>query len=242
MYETFKVDRKSISNSVADYIKDLIYENKFQEGERLPSERDMALKLSVSRNTVREAYKILAAKGYLEIKHGNGVFVANYEESIRNMANDFFLKKDQIVELFTIRKVLETTAVKLAVGNLNQQNEKELKHILEITKQSLKEKASYEELTNLDQKFHITLTKISGNSILLRIMMNLIDILGEARLEAVHIPGRGKLSLTQHIKIVEAMIDRDVERAEQSMIDHLNSVEASILANKQGGGNTDAPL
>ncbi|MCM3761853.1 FadR family transcriptional regulator [Alkalihalobacillus oceani] len=235
MFNTFKVNRKSISSSVADHFKELILDQKFAIGERLPSEREMSQKLHVSRNTVREAYKILAAKGYVDIKHGNGVFVANYEENIKHLADDFFLKKDQVVELFTIRKVLETTAVRLAMERLDEKTEKELNAILEITRQSLKEGAGKEELSNLDQKFHLTLTKISGNSILLRIMMNLIDVLSEARLEAVSIPGRGRLSLTQHIKIVEAMIERDLALAEQAMIEHLESVEESILLKKDGG-------
>ncbi|MGO4887446.1 FadR/GntR family transcriptional regulator [Anaerobacillus sp. MEB173] len=242
MFNTFKVDRKSISNTVADYIKGLIDEGKFREGDRLPSEREMAKTLNVSRNTIREAYKILAAMGYLKIKHGNGVFVANYEDNIQNITNNIVIKENKIVELFTIRKVLEVTAIKLAMNRLDDKQIAELKYLLEYKKQALKEKTSYEELSSLDQKFHLTITKISGNTILLKIMMSLIDLLGEARFETLQIPGRVELSLKQHIKILKAMINHDVELAEKYMLEHLDSVEESILSNYKNGGTENAPL
>ncbi len=242
MFNTFKVDRKSISDTVADYIKGLIEEGKFQAGDRIPSEREMAKTLNVSRNTIREAYKILAAMGYLKIKHGNGVYVENYEESVLNITKNILLKKNQVVELFTIRKVLETTAVSLAMQNLHEKNEVKLRYILDVTKQALKEEPSNEELSNLDQKLHLTITRISGNSILLRIMMNLIDLLDEARFETLHIPGRAEISLKQHIKILEAMLSHDGVLAEKYMFEHLESVEKSILSNKEDGGKDNAPL
>ncbi|OLS38358.1 hypothetical protein BTR22_06565 [Alkalihalophilus pseudofirmus] len=243
MYETFKVDRKSISASVAEYIQDLITEKKFTEGQKLPSEREMAQKLNVSRNTVREAYKILAAKGYLTIKHGNGVFVSKEEETIKHLTSQLFLRKDQIVELFTIRKVLETKAVELAIRNLTPQNKRELNSILHMTMETLSNDAGKEELAQLDQKFHLTITRISGNSILLRIMNSLIDLLGDARFETVKIPGRAELSLRQHLEIGEAIMQGSTDLAVKRMNDHLDSVEESILLNKKkNGGDSDADI
>lgn len=236
MFDKFELGHKSISNTVADYIKDLIDDEKFQAGEKIPSEREMCKKLNVSRNSIREAYKILDARGYLKIKHGDGVYVANYEDNIQNVTKNVFLKNDRVVELFTIRKVLETTAVKLAMNNLHEKELKELRYLLEYIKQTLKEEIPFEELSTLDEKFHLTITRISGNSILLRIMMSLISLIGETRFETLKIPGRMELSSKQHIKILKAMLKGDKDLSEKYMFEHLDSVENSILSNKRNGG------
>lgn len=242
MFDTFKVDRKSISEEVVQYIKNLIHQEKFLPGEKIPGEREMAQKINVSRNTVREAYKILAAQGYLNIKHGQGVFISDEESQIRNLTSNFFLKQDDILELFSIRKVLETQAVIWAMENHKVDNHRELENILEDNRMALKNKASYEELSFLDQKFHLALSRMSGNSILLRIMMNLIDLLSDARTQTTQIPGRSEKSLKEHILIVEAMISNNPNLAKQRMLEHLDSVEKSIIQFQSKGGEHNVVL
>jgi GntR family transcriptional repressor for pyruvate dehydrogenase complex len=89
MFETFKLDRKSISDSVNDYLKELIHQGKFKPGDKMPPERELVQLMNVSRNTVREAYKMLAAQGYLIIKHWNGVYVADEEMQIQQLTSAF---------------------------------------------------------------------------------------------------------------------------------------------------------
>lgn len=232
MFEGFKAERKSISEEVVHYIRDLIYEGRFSSGDKIPGERELALKMSVSRNTIREAYKILAAQGFLTIKHGQGVFVSDGEARIKNITSSFFVKHDDILELFAIRKVLETQAVVWAVGsNFYDHQLNELEGILDDAKLAVKCK-DYEELSRLDQKFHLFLIHMSENSVLYRIMMNLIDLLSEARTQSIQIPGRAEQSLREHAQIVEAIKQKEEGLAKESILNHLSSVEKSIMAYK----------
>lgn len=235
MFDSLKINRKSISTTIVDYIKDSIYQGKFQAGEKMPPERELAQMMNVSRNTIREAYKILAAQGYLTIRHGNGVFVTDAEGQIKNITAAFFVKNDQIAELFSIRKLLETHAVKCAVEHYRPQYGTELMNILDDAQSVLKSNESYEQLAVLDQKFHLALTRMSGNSVLLRIMMNLIDLLGEARTESIGIAGRAEKSLQEHRQIATAIVESDAALAQQYMLEHLESVERSIVYNKTNG-------
>ncbi|UFJ38925.1 FadR family transcriptional regulator [Brevibacillus humidisoli] len=237
MFETFKANRKSIAETVADHIKDLIHQGKFQAGDKILGERDMSQRLHVSRNTVREAYKILAAQGYLTIKHGNGVYISDAETQLQHITSSFFIKYDHVLELFAIRKVLETQAVKWAVERLDQQQESDLNQLLADTLLALEQETAHDQLAELDQTFHLSLARMSGNSILLRIMMNLIDLLEQTREETIRIRGRATQSLKEHINILHAILERDAEKAEQCMLEHLSSVEQSILRNKQNGGS-----
>lgn len=80
-----------------------------------------------------------------------------------------------------------------------------------------------------DQDFHLSLAEISGNSVLIRIMYNLIDLLKESRENAMQIPGRPLKSLEEHQEIVKAIEKRDPVLAEKQMLKHLNSVENSFI-------------
>lgn len=242
MFDALKVDRKSISEEVVQYIRNLILQEKILPGEKIPGEREMAQKINVSRNTVREAYKILAAQGYLNIKHGQGVFISDEESQIRNLTSSFFIKQDDILELFSIRKVLETQAVIWAIENHGMEHHRELRNILEDNRMALKNKASFEELSYLDQKFHLALSRMSGNSILLRIMMNLIDLLSEVRTQTIQIPGRSEQSLKEHIQIMEAMMSNNKKLAKHYMLEHLSSVEKSIIKYQSEGGERNVSL
>lgn len=228
MVDNFKIDRKSISEEVVEYLKSLIYQGKYKPGEKIPGEREMAQKINVSRNTVREAYKILEAQGYLHIRHGQGVFVADEDSQIHKLASSFFIKQDTMLELFSIRKILETEAIVWLVDNLTFQHQEELKQLMAAHLQALTNRIDFREQALLDQKFHLALARMSGNSVLLRIMIQLIDLLTEVRTKTIRIPGRAEQSLREHVQIANAILDKEKDLARERMLSHLNSVERSI--------------
>jgi len=76
------------------------------------------------------------------------------------------------------------------------------------------------------------LAEFSGNSILYRIMCNLIDLLKEVRKEAMEIPGRQKRSIEEHDRIVKSVAAKDVEKAKEEMLNHLESVRNELLVEK----------
>lgn len=223
-------NRKGVSEQVADSIKKKIHDGVFTAGQRIPGERDMALELSVSRNTVREAYKILEAYGYLTAKHGTGVFVASPEQQIQKMAEAFFVSTDQIKDFFAVRKVLEESTVKWAIENSDTDDFNELEEIVKEANEAAK-KNDHDRLSDLDHKFHLTITNYSKNMVLIRIMYYLIDLLSESRTKSVQIPGRAIQSVKEHSKILEAIKKKDVTQAQKNMREHLESVERSITNN-----------
>jgi GntR family transcriptional regulator, transcriptional repressor for pyruvate dehydrogenase complex len=229
--ENFEIERKGVTEKVADHIKGLILNKKFEVNEKLPSEREMAVKLKVSRNTVREAYKILEAYGYLTVKHGTGIFVASEEQQIRKMTSFFFVTTDQIKDLFAIRRILEVNAVAWAVENASTEQVDKLTEIVEEAKVIAKQSVNSDELGRLDHEFHLTLANMSKNTVLIRIMHNLIDLLDESRMQVVNIPERPVKSIDEHIDIVNAVKKKDVSLAQQCMSKHLDSVEKSVMEN-----------
>mgnify|MGYP001460998700 CR=1 FL=1 len=229
MYEEFKLNRKRISSVVVDYIKQLIHEKKYVPGEKLPGERQMAELLNVSRNSVRESYKILEATGYLTIKHGDGVYVSNKDEHLVKITSSFFGEIEDIKDLFAIRKVLEVSGIEWAADHVTEKDIEELSNIVFSAKQLVRENATVEQIAILDQKFHLLLAKLSGNTFIVRIMISLIDSLEESRIQSMKITGRVNKSILEHMEIINALRSRDKLLVKTAMTYHLESVEKSLL-------------
>lgn len=221
-------NQKGISEKVADYIKEQIQNGKFQVDERISGERDMAIELGVSRNTVREAYKILEAYGYLIARHGSGFFIASEAEQIRKMSDGFILSNSQINDLYAVRRLLEEKIVELATINRTDDQIKRLEHIVLESMQIASKDSDPVELAEYDSKFHLFLAEMSGNKIMNRIMHNLIDLLAKARTQSILIPNRAKRSVMEHEKILEAIKNGNEFIAKALMKKHLDSVENSM--------------
>ncbi|MFG6150663.1 FadR/GntR family transcriptional regulator [Halobacillus sp. B23F22_1] len=231
MFTDFEFERKGISERAAEHIKQMILDKKYEVNQKLPGEREMALNLKLSRNTVREAYKILEAYGYVRIKHGTGIYVATEEQQIRKMTSFFFISSDRIKDLFSIRKVLEINAVAWAIENASDDHINKLGEIVKEAKTVASKGDDYVKLARLDHQFHLALADISQNSVLIRIMHNLIDLLEESRMQVIQIPGRPIKSIDEHAAIVEALKVKDISMAQDFMAKHLDSVEKSIMEN-----------
>lgn len=225
------VNRKGVSEQVADNIKKRIQDGVYKEGEKILGERDMALELQVSRNTVREAYKILEAYGYLTVKHGTGVFISSPEYQIQKMTEAFFVSSDQIKDFFSVRKVLEESTVKWSIENSDLEQVNQLDRIINEAKEVAKNNTNFDRLAELDHEFHLTLANNSNNMVLIRIMHFLIDLLSESRMKTIQIPGRAIQSVQEHSKILEAIKQKDTVLAQRYMKEHLESVEKSITEN-----------
>jgi len=227
MIPVFK-NTKGISEKVADYLKEQIRTGIYSEGDRILGERDMALKLDVSRNTVREAYKILEAYGYLKAKHGRGFFIASEANQIRKMTEAFFVTSNQISDLYAVRRVLEEKIVEWATKNGTSEQIELLESIIHSAEKVIMGTMDPEKLSEYDLQFHLCLAEMSKNSVANSIMHHLIDLLAQSRTQSMQIPKRAEKSVNEHKKIVKAIKKRDVELAKKSMEYHLDSVEQSI--------------
>jgi GntR family transcriptional repressor for pyruvate dehydrogenase complex len=235
MFKSVNDERKTFSKKVVEHIQELILGGQLPPGHKLPPERELAEKMNVSRPTIREAFKILSAMGYLMIKHGNGVFVSNQTERIDNMASLLFIQTDTIHELFEVRKTLETDsaawAAKRGTKDFLQQISARTKEMYEKLREDRFDNKEAKEtfLSESDEDFHLMVAQAAGNEVVLRIMNNLIDLLRESRMHSMKIPGRSIQSLIEHVEIAEALVNGDADLARKRMFEHLSSVERDLI-------------
>ncbi|AJY74204.1 FadR/GntR family transcriptional regulator [Paenibacillus beijingensis] len=236
MHDFFTLDRSSVSNQVVDHFKRLIQGNKLKAGEKLPAERELARQLNVSRNSIRESYKILATLGFIEIKHGLGVFVSEHNENLDSLASNFLVRSHQFADLFEIRKLLETQGVEWVIQRSTDRQIAALDDFVTGTIGAvLNGPVDAQELAYRDQRFHLTLAQLSGNSVTYRIMQHLTDLLSDVRTEAAKLPKRIEQSWEEHACIMAALKQRDSDAAKAAMMRHLSSMEHALGLTASGG-------
>lgn len=233
MFKPLVNDKKPIYLQVLEVLRSSILSGKLKPGERLPSERELAKLLNVSRASVREALKLLAAQGMIKIVHGQGAFVST--ENTDNLVRKLFevQKADHktIKDIMEIRRVLEVKAAEWAAKRASQEQLIQLRELIETTKNrvSSKNKDIFFILIEHDTTFHTMISEFTRNVVLVNLMSKLLDFLVEIRSHTLKIEGRQIKSLKEHEKIAEAVINRDPEKASKFMEEHLRSVEKDVL-------------
>lgn len=233
MLKPIRGDKRTVYEQIVHVIRSYIVKGDLKPGDKLPSERELAATLNVSRASVREAVKMLSAEGFVEVKHGQGIFISNKEnpDTIIHKLDNFSMDEKAVKDFFEVRRVLELQAVEWVIKRASDDNLKNLEDLIKDTKQGLsqKDKGVLLSLAEHDTKFHEFLAEYTGNHVLLRSMHSLLDILSEVRLKCLQIEGRPIKSLDEHEEILEALIERDLSKAKEAMENHIKSVEKDIL-------------
>ncbi len=161
-----KIKKQSLSDSLAAEIQKYITKNKFKEGDRLPSTTEMAKDYGVGVPTLREAIKKLETQGFIDIKHGSGIYIKKYVNSLfipNPIMSEYIMDKDNLMEIIEIQTLLEKHLISKAVGNISKIQIMKLGEILANARESLKNK---EEYLNHIENFYRILGKSAGNFII----------------------------------------------------------------------------
>ncbi|AQS55416.1 FadR/GntR family transcriptional regulator [Novibacillus thermophilus] len=231
MFKPLVDQRTNITDRIVDYMKQLIYNGELKPGEKLPPERELANMLNVSRTPMREALKILSAMGYIHIRHGHGLFVADPDEAvISQLANAVSLKRHTLMDLFDVRLVLEAQAAKWAAARRTDDELKNLHAIVAAANKDMRDLPDPDFATRNDHAFHYAIAQASHNSVILRIMNSLLDLMKVGRQHALSIPGRFAQSVKDHEKIVHAIEAQQPDKAHEAMRHHIQDVRRDVLS------------
>ena len=224
-------DNRALSEKIIAQISDALVSGELKPGDRLPPEPELAEQFGVSRTVIRDAVKTLAGRGILHVKHGAGIFVTTSEENaierLGALSDILPLQGVRLRDLFEIRKVLEAEGAEWAARRRNDYHLKRLRGILEDAHRNSE---NLEVLSERDAQFHVAIAEASQNLVLVRVMLTLLDLLAQSRRESLSIPGRAKLSLKDHERILEEIEAQRHEGARETMLEHLTSVESAVLA------------
>jgi len=232
------VEKKKAYEDIVKQIRDLIEKGRLKKGDQLPTERELTETFKVSRATVREAIRTLESMMLVESRQGNGTYVlASSEEAlVQPLAAALFHEKDDLMDIFYIRKLIEPSIAQLAAGNATRDEIKELEEILGKQEQDIENGVSSLET---DSAFHTILARMAKNRALGRLLLALVDLLEETREEYLQNGVRARESLQGHQKILAAIRSGDCAAARQAMVRHLEGVEGLLFKKKRGGGKCE---
>lgn len=221
------IRRNKVYEAVARQIETLILE-KLKPGDKLPPERELAEMFSVSRSSIRDAIRSLELSGLVEPRQGIGTVVCEVTaDSLLNpLVNALNRKQELVTELLEVRQMIEPRLAARAAKHASADEIKEMEDILR--RQS--EKMAREEMTiEEDSEFHYTIAMASRNSVVLKVLDLLMDLLRETRERSLQVPGRAQKSLAGHRQILAAIRKGDAAAAEAAMARHITDVEHIVL-------------
>lgn len=216
-----RVNKVSISEDIAQQILDLISSGNLAPGQRLPSERELCKNFGAARSSLREALRGLSMIGVLTARVGEGTSVAADGGKFLGKIIEWRLitEKHDIENLLEVRIALEGIAAANVARDGTEADFAKLATILGKMKTAVKDKKQF---AALDLEFHVTLAKASGNSLLFDLISMIRNQLVTA-LDKLLLPQVRPLTYKEHSAIVEAIQQRDPDRAREAMHTHLQS-------------------
>ena len=222
--EAVKVRRLYIE--VATQIESQIRSGNIKPGERLPSERDLAVRFEVSRPTIREAMIALEIAGLVEIRTGSGIYALPLNELDAGQLDDV----PGPFEGLEARLLVEPEAVSLAAARINKEQLAVLENALRIMEDT---KSSEKAKEQADELFHCTIAAATDNSALESYVKWLWGLRNQSVLSSTFHQRVRDLGVhpyvDEHRKILNALKLRDPSRARNAMHAHIsNAIEQDM--------------
>jgi GntR family transcriptional regulator, transcriptional repressor for pyruvate dehydrogenase complex len=189
-------------------------------GDRLPSERDLALALHVSRASVRQATVALEVQGVLEVRHGDGIYLKARPDDPSRFV-ELMARRHRLPAVLEAREALETQLAALAASRRSEGDMNAIDDALEVMAQDIADGGLG--LAG-DEAFHAAVTSAANSPLLSQLMGALASAIGETRLSSLSEPGRPPRSLAAHKRIADAIRLEDPSAARRAMRRHLEVV------------------
>jgi GntR family transcriptional repressor for pyruvate dehydrogenase complex len=239
-----KIRQERVAETVQRQIEQLILRGILRPGERLPSERDLAERLGVSRPSVREAIATLVKQGLLNTRAGSGIYVANVLGSAFSepLIQLFSSHEEALFDYLSFRRDLEGLAAERAA---RMSSDTDLKVITAIFRkmENAHTKRNPAEEAALDAEFHMAIVEASHNVFMLHMMRSMFEMLRAGvfynRQVMFKVRTTRAALLDQHRAIHDAIIARDPARARAAIEAHLGFVERCMHQEKKAGANEE---
>jgi GntR family transcriptional repressor for pyruvate dehydrogenase complex len=216
-----------VHEEVAKQIEALILQ-KLHPGDKLPAERELAEMLGVSRSSIRDAIRRLELMGLVEPRQGAGTVVREISPDalVNPLANVIQHKRQLVGELLDFRRMLEPPLAARAATHASAEDVAAMEEILR--RQGVRVRGG-ELAVEEDTEFHYRIAMASGNSVVLKVLDVVMDLLRETRARSLQSQGRPQKSLAGHRRILSAIRRHDPAAAQTAMRQHIADVEKMVL-------------
>lgn len=220
------LDNRSLTERVAAGIEQLITENHFKSGDKLPNELELSKELGIGRSTLREAIKILVSRNVLEIRRGSGTFVCE-DVGIADDPLGFRFIKDKkalLLDLCDIRMMLEPQLAALAAEHADSRQIEEIQMLCNEVAALID---SGEDYGAKDIQFHLKIASSTGNQVVPK-LIPIIDQAIDMYVGATNHSMAGRAKIT-HQAVADGIRNRDKKAAFEAMQRHIKDNKETIL-------------
>ena len=225
----------ALTDQAITKIKDLIVEGEFAPGDRLPKETELAERLGLSRNSLREAVRALTLVGVLEPRQGDGTYVTSLEPELLLAGTSFvsdLLAGPTLREVHAVRRILEPVATALATPRLADDDFAAIEESLE----RMDTAETTQAFIDADVDFHRVIVGACGNATLASLIQNLSGGTLRARVwRAIHERGAVESTRRLHHDIYDALRQRDADLAAAMDLVHLAAGERWLHSMSEDG-------
>lgn len=221
---TTQLQTRTLTEQMAAEIRQRILSGDLEVGEQLPNELQLAEQYGVSRAVVREAIRVLAQEGLVEVRRGRGTFaIDGTSEALRGSLGLLMSinQSEGSFDLVEVREVLEPEIAARAALRATAEEVEVLREIVRIMDENIRDEAVFVEQ---DLAFHLALAQATHNLLFPKLIEPIVDLLFEQRRGTYRVDGSAARGQQYHKEIVEAVERRDAEAARQAMRKHLEQV------------------
>jgi GntR family transcriptional repressor for pyruvate dehydrogenase complex len=231
-YSYVPIQSNKVFEQVALQIEQRILNGELRSGDRLPTERELAEQFHVSRTAVREAMKILAQKGLVDMRPGRGTIVIDGAQLAMQHSIGLVMKlklgevggSDNLVE---VRAILETEIAALAAARATTDDINAMRDAVEAMDENLDDADAF---IKADNSFHEALAQATRNALILILVKSIVNPLSEQRKQIFAVDGGPQRGQIHHRRILDGIIRRDPEAARSAMRAHLQQVREDVRA------------
>ncbi|HYY11058.1 MAG TPA: FadR/GntR family transcriptional regulator [Kineosporiaceae bacterium] len=215
----------AVTDEAIEQIKAMILSGELAPGDRLPREADLALRLGVSRNSLREAVRALTLVHVLDVRQGDGTYVTSLQPSLLLDALTFivdFHRDASVLEFLEVRRILEPAATAMAARLATPEQVAELRRLAALSDAD----SSVDELVAHDTELHRSIAAISGNAVLASLLDSISAPTTRARVwRGLTQGGAIERTLEEHRLIIDALEAHQPDVAAARALVHVAGVE-----------------
>jgi GntR family transcriptional regulator, transcriptional repressor for pyruvate dehydrogenase complex len=224
------VQTRRTFEEAAEQIADKVRIGALRVGDKLPGERALAAQMQISRPTLREAVKVLADAGLLEVRRGpgGGMFVATDVVGVEIVRQRSSLRLGEVAGVLEARRMLEPRVAQLAAVRATEEDFAALQRSIDAMRSLVdagKALKQEDRFLQLDVQFHLALARASGNATVESLMRVLFRQLEIARDMAMHLPLVPEWTIQIHERTVAAVRSGDLVEVEMVMDEHVGQLE-----------------
>lgn len=228
MYTPVQLGR--LYEQIVEQIEERILSGELQEGDRLPTERELAEQFEVSRTAVREAINALVQRGLVDARPGRGTFVVYGTPQALKHSLGLMMRIGQTgksADLVEVRELLEPEIAALAATRATEEHIAAMQQAVETMDATLDDADAF---IAADDRFHLALAEGTQNPLILMLLDPIVELLHEQRIRVSLVSDGPERGQYHHKQILDAIIRRNSEAAREAMRAHLRQVREDIEA------------